>query len=935
MMMKISILTKENPVKQSISTKGNPMKKLILSLLLVSSLFVACGNDTPASTQTTTTESETLEVNIQFANVGGGIAPNSNILLSFIKDLDGATVSNATVLLTDDLNKTLTPSLTVNLTVNSNNLTISPSVILNNNTNYIITLTTGLALLDGNVSTPIDKEYTYEFQTGDIADIDNINPVPISQSPGLGATDISIYSAISLSFSEDIDPSFPASVTIDSVPAANVTQGKRSLLIKPDSKLDYGATHTVVVSGLQDYAGNPFDANNSWSFTVQGEPTQSGTVYNASTLAIGAAVRHSLVVLRDDINISSTRISRESNGSLYTDEIFKFVPGTPTALAGYDDRLFIASGANIVQLPTGDENISVDTNISMDFNISYMSMNNDRACLINKDTQSLNMMSIYEQSGYFKLPAPSNYFTDSGAQYKKCKVDKAVVYAATQSVGVQIFNMVTDNSAPISSGSVGTGVVEDLAISGDYMVYTQGTQIEVADVSASAFFVGSMELNVTIGSVAIFENFVFASEQNGTNIFVIDIKVPSSPELFHTIVSSDPVAGIVLAESDLYVLHEANASITEEYYDISSIILAEYTDIAVSGTPYSVNSFKGYNFISNGTGVEVRTAKGDLAFSTPATPGTALTSSAYTQVDTNLSYVVVADHASGVSFYNLDFDTNSSTGPVDTMSGLGDVFDVSALSYYDLNGTAHTKLFVASSSQGLLGYDITTITSPILELNNSSVITAFSIDSVYSPATNLAYFSVADYTGQRILGYNFSDLNTPSQEFNISVSSHPRSVTIDKESYHTFAALGSAGIVAISGDTNHTFFELATPGFAMQVDSNVDSNSTYGDLFVADYTGMTLINFDTNAGVLSSIFLRSFIPQDIGTVYGVATNFTEYDGSVISVDNVGASARIFTMPSEPQSDTVLDPNDPVDLILFETNENATEGNVNVVFDPFI
>jgi large repetitive protein len=113
-------------------------------------------------------------------------------------------------------------------------------------------------------------------------------PTIISRSPLAGGTNVNVNSFVSVSFSENIDPSTVSTSTLiltdpssNVVPATvNYTSSARTATLIPTATLAYSTTYTITAKGgtvdprIKDLAGNALanDPSNTWTFTTAAPP---------------------------------------------------------------------------------------------------------------------------------------------------------------------------------------------------------------------------------------------------------------------------------------------------------------------------------------------------------------------------------------------------------------------------------------------------------------------------------------------------------------------------------------------------------------------------------------------------------------------------------------------------------------------------------------
>lgn len=888
-------------------------------------IFIGCSNDTETTTADTTVETLSADESVNLfipqvrtSTVGSGVAINSNILLTFITNINETTANTSSVVLTDS-SGTVVSTLVV---ANGNLLTIAPDVLLTPNTAYTVTLTTALEIFYDTFSTPLDKTYTYDFITG--TQLDTTLPDSVSRSPDYGDTNVSINTAIVITLNESLDfVTAPATATINGV-SASVKQGDKVLLIRPNKPLNFDTSYTIDITSAQDFSGNPYAE--SWSFTTQIGPNQVTTWDDNTTVAKGVGTKGGWIILRDN-NTSMLEVFEYNNTGITFDSNFPRVfPESPSAISMYNEQLFIASGNYITYFHLYDNNDTIDLNRTVDYNISAMAMNNDRACLLSQDSQTVNLYGIFEQGDYtLNTPLHVSY----GVSANECLINNRYAYVTTESNGTLIYDL-NDLSITIPTSNIAEATAtKGIATSNNTLFYTAGTTLVIQDLNntpISPTELATFDLNVTLNTLAVGGNFLFVSELNGTQIFVMDVSVPSSPALFHTISTTNTIESFVVSEDFLVILHNGG----EELFNIDALTFIISEDLPVSGTPFSIQAFNDNYLISNGDGVEIIDSKGTSLMSIPTT-GTALRAFGYLD-DLNNSFITVADADAGISIYSVEINTTSYT-PVSSITNIGRVYDV-----FVSRGATNSIQLGVGSSQGLFRYDITTPSVPSLDISDNSLGAIFSVATYLDTNTSTVKLYAADYTNKRVYGYTFYDNFNFALDFNISTSTPPRDISVDPVYGHIFVALGSAGIMTIDS-TTFTSQEIATPGFAMGLyadtytdsyfDGNITVSNTYSEVVIADYTGVTVFDpIDQNGTLLTNFPVSFFIPKS-GAIYDIDI-ISSNNGAPIPIDNNGL-ITIFGEGNDLASDITLDSNDPTSTIT--TILNNTDSNITI-YDPF-
>jgi hypothetical protein len=228
----------------------------------------------------------------------------------------------------------------------------SPSVDLDTGTTYTASITTAVKDLAGNA---LAADHVWAFTTG--TTLDTTPPTVISTSPPNGATDVSLTTAITVTFSEAMDCSTisAATVTIHDAGSSGVSGGLScggsSASFTPASHLTASIVYTVLVTtGVKDSAGNALASDYTWSFATAA--TGWGTAVKTDPTATNAVGTYSLGV--DGLG-NVLVICGQYNGSFYGMHANRYVVGSgwgsSVAIGGsnsaYDNLAVNANGNGV------------------------------------------------------------------------------------------------------------------------------------------------------------------------------------------------------------------------------------------------------------------------------------------------------------------------------------------------------------------------------------------------------------------------------------------------------------------------------------------------------------------------------------------------------------------------------------------------------------
>jgi hypothetical protein len=191
---------------------------------------------------------------------------NAAISVSFSESIAPATVTNATFMVKDAANAEVSGSLNCN----GANVTFTPSSWLSVNTSYTVTLSSGITDLYGNHLT---GTFQWAFTTN--SQTDPVPPTIVAAYPASGQADVVLTTAITVTFSESMDPATFTASTIKLWEAGNVPLGTSlsvtgsTLVIAPTSSLKFYMNYAVCIyAGVADLAGNTLPSNHCWNFST-------------------------------------------------------------------------------------------------------------------------------------------------------------------------------------------------------------------------------------------------------------------------------------------------------------------------------------------------------------------------------------------------------------------------------------------------------------------------------------------------------------------------------------------------------------------------------------------------------------------------------------------------------------------------------------------
>jgi hypothetical protein len=280
-----------------------------------------------------------------------GVPVTSPVIITFSESIDCSTFNSATFTLKNN-------GTTVGGTVSCNGavITVTPLSNLEDNTTYTATITTGVKDLAGNA---MASNYIWSFTTGQAPD--TTPPTVISVSPANGATDVSISTTVTATFSEAMDPSTINTTTFTlsngGPVSGTVTYTNTTATFTPSSPLAANTVYTATITtGVKDLAGNTMAANYIWDFATGTPDTTLPTVISvtpvngASGVADDTTVTATFSEAMDPSTINTSTFTLNSNISAsilgkglsssavisgtvtYNDTTATFTPLSPLAL---------------------------------------------------------------------------------------------------------------------------------------------------------------------------------------------------------------------------------------------------------------------------------------------------------------------------------------------------------------------------------------------------------------------------------------------------------------------------------------------------------------------------------------------------------------------------------------------------------------------------
>ena len=203
------------------------------------------------------------------------VATNTTVTVTFSESMDASTINGTNIKLAPTSSLGTPVAATVTYSAATNTATLTPTAPLGSSVNYTVTVTTGVEDVAGNA---LAAQSTWTFTT--IAD--TTAPTVLSTTPTNGATGVPVNSTVTVTFSEDMDPTtlngtttnFTVKTTAGSVSVAGTVSynvSTRIATFTPTLPLAPSTNYTVTItSGAKDLAGNGLAGN--FTFTFQTAP---------------------------------------------------------------------------------------------------------------------------------------------------------------------------------------------------------------------------------------------------------------------------------------------------------------------------------------------------------------------------------------------------------------------------------------------------------------------------------------------------------------------------------------------------------------------------------------------------------------------------------------------------------------------------------------
>lgn len=244
-------------------------------------------------------------------NTATGVAITSAVTVTFSEPMNASTINSTTFNLRNTVTSALVAGV-VTYNAAANSATFTPGGPLANGTNYTVTVTTGATDAGGNA---LASQFTSSFTTALVADV--TRPTVVATTPPNGATGVATNTAVTVAFSEPMDPTSITTTTVrltvttgGALVTGTVTYsaGTNTATFTPASPLAHGTSYTLTVTtGAKDVAGNTLLTNFTSSFTTVADTTAPTVIVtspanNATNVPVSSAVT---VTFSEDMDLTT------------------------------------------------------------------------------------------------------------------------------------------------------------------------------------------------------------------------------------------------------------------------------------------------------------------------------------------------------------------------------------------------------------------------------------------------------------------------------------------------------------------------------------------------------------------------------------------------------------------------------------------------------
>lgn len=246
--------------RRQTSSQIRPTFVLISLTLTILSSLVGCGSGGSSQSSQSSQHSATPVAVVSTAPVSGAssVAFNTSIAVIFNADINPATITPGTFQVSNVTG-------TVAYDATNKAVVFHPDAPMAANTPYTVVVTTGVKSTTGGA---LAQQYSFTFSTGNAPDL--TPPTVTSVFPANGATSVPLQTAITVTFSEAMDPTGLVGNAGSGIPAALAYNSQTfTATLTPTSNLTPHTLYSATVPGTaRDLAGNQMGADYVWAFTT-------------------------------------------------------------------------------------------------------------------------------------------------------------------------------------------------------------------------------------------------------------------------------------------------------------------------------------------------------------------------------------------------------------------------------------------------------------------------------------------------------------------------------------------------------------------------------------------------------------------------------------------------------------------------------------------
>jgi|GEM_PF-522117 len=315
------------------------------------------------------------------ANGATGVLRNILPSIVFSEPIDQASLQNA-ITLTAPGNTPVSFTLTYNNATRT--ATLTPVSLLEYNTAYAIVVKSGTSGVKDLAGNALAIDYSWNFTT--LADV--VAPAVTSTVPADGASNVSVATAIRISFSEPLNAATVSGSTVSlrgllGLPVTatiSYDAAQQTIVVTPASNLSYLIGYSVVVNtGVKDLADNALGSNYTLNFTTESfldltppQVTSVSPANGATAISANTTIQVSFNEDMQPASISTTSIELRDNAATLIPATVSYNATTRTATLIPSAHLGYLAVYN-VKVKSGSSGVKDDAGnaLSADYNSSF------------------------------------------------------------------------------------------------------------------------------------------------------------------------------------------------------------------------------------------------------------------------------------------------------------------------------------------------------------------------------------------------------------------------------------------------------------------------------------------------------------------------------------------------------------------------------------